>query len=153
LLDATSITDPTANDKREAFRLDGEYTWGNHQIRAGLDTEKYTVVDGTRFTPGDTRYQIFTLSAMASWPTATSTPLAPHSVCAARTFKNGGSFLTKNSAWYIEDNFQVTKDVLINAGIRNEQFTNNNADGDPLHRHQEHLGAPLWRIVGCVWQG
>jgi outer membrane receptor protein involved in Fe transport len=129
---ATSITDPTANDKREAFRLDGEYTLGKHQIRAGLDTEKYTVVDGTQY-PGDTRYQIKTLNTGSKLANGyVNTSGAPIQYVEARTFKNGGSFLTKNSAWYVEDNYQVTKDVLLNAGIRNEQFTNNNADGVPF---------------------
>ena len=91
---ATAITDPTANDKREAFRLDGEYTWGNHQIRAGLDTEKYTVVDGTVY-PGDTRYQIFTLNNGSRLANGyVNTTGAPIQYVAARTFKNGGSFLT-----------------------------------------------------------
>lgn len=129
---ATSIADPTANDKREAFRLDGEYTWGNHQIRAGLDTEKYTVVDGTKY-PGDTRYQIFTLRNGSKLSNGyVNTSGADIAYVQARTFTNGGSFLTKNSAWYVEDNYQVTKDVLVNAGIRNEQFQNNNADGVPF---------------------
>ena len=127
-----SIADPAANDKREAFRLDGEYTLGKHQIRAGLDTEKYTVVDGTAYS-GGTLYRIFNLnngSKLANGYTNTSG--APMAYVEARTFKNGGTFLTKNSAWYVEDNYQVTKDVLVNAGIRNEQFTNNNANGEPF---------------------
>ncbi len=127
-----SITDPQANDKREAFRLDGEYTLGNHQIRAGLDVEKYNVVDGTQYS-GGTLYRIFNLAAGSKLANGyTNTSGAPMSYVEARTFKNGGTFLTKNSAWYIEDNFQVTKDVLVNAGIRNEQFTNNNAAGEPF---------------------
>ncbi len=126
---ATSIADPTANDKREAFRLDVEYTLGKHQIRAGLDTERYTVVDGTQY-PGDTRYQIKNLRAGSRLSNGyVNNTGATMSYVEARTFKNGGSFVTKNSAWYVEDNIQVTKDILVNAGIRNEQFTNNNADG------------------------
>lgn len=127
-----SVTDPTANDKREAFRLDGEYTWNNHQVRAGLDIEKYNVVDGTAYS-GGTLYRIFNLNAGSKLANGyTNTTGSPMSYVEARTFKNGGTFLTKNSAWYIEDNYQVTKDVLLNAGIRNEQFTNNNANGDPF---------------------
>lgn len=125
------ITLPEAHDKREAFRLDGEYTLGKHQIRAGLDTEKYSVVDGTVY-PGETRYQIKNLAAGKSINGYLNTTGATMPYVVARTFKNGGTFLTKNSAWYVEDNFQVTKDILLNAGIRNEQFTNNNASGVPF---------------------
>lgn len=129
---ATSITLPNAHDKRTAFRLDAEYTLGKHQLRAGLDSEEYSVVDGTVY-PGTTRYQIKNLKAGSKlsngYVNDTGSTL---SYVEARTFRNGGTFLTKNSAWYVEDNFQVTKDVLVNAGIRNEQFTNNNANGTPF---------------------
>lgn len=129
---ATSITLPEAKDKREAFRLDGEYTLGKHQIRAGLDREEYSVVDGTRY-PGTTRYQIKNLAAGSTLSNGYKNNTgATQSYVEARTFENGGTFITKNSAWYVEDNFQVTKDILINAGIRNEQFTNLNAAGTPF---------------------
>jgi outer membrane receptor protein involved in Fe transport len=129
---ATTIADPNAKDKREAFRLDGEYTLGKHQIRAGLDNEKYSVVDGSAY-PGTTNYQIRTLNNGSTLANGyKNTTGAPLSYVVARTFTNGGTFLTKNSAWYVEDNFQVTKDLLLNAGIRNEQFTNNNANGVPF---------------------
>lgn len=146
-----SVTDPEANDKREAFRLDGEYTLGKHQIRAGLDTEKYTVVDGTRYS-GGTLYRIFNLSATGKLANGyANTTGAAFPYVETRTFKNGGTFLTKNSAWYIEDNYQVTKDLLVNAGIRNEQFTNNNANGDPFidikNTWAPRLGAS-WDVSG-----
>lgn len=146
-----SVTDPQANDKREAFRLDAEYTFGNHQLRAGLDVEKYNVVDGTQYS-GNTLYRIFNLAAGGKLANGyTNTSGAPMSYVEARTFKNGGTFLTKNSAWYIEDNFQVTKDILVNAGIRNEQFTNNNAAGDPFidirNTWAPRLGAS-WDVSG-----
>jgi hypothetical protein len=129
---ATSITLPEAKDKREAFRVDAEYTLGKHQIRAGMDNEEYSVVDGTRY-PGTTRYQIKNLADGSTLSNGyKNTTGATQSYVEARTFENGGTFITKNSAWYIEDNFQVTKDILVNAGIRNEQFTNLNAAGVPF---------------------
>lgn len=148
-----TVTDPGANDKREAFRLDAEYTLGNHQIRAGLDSEKYSVVDGTKYSgPTNTLYRIFNLNNGAKLSNGyTNTSGAPISYVEARTFKNGGTFLTKNSAWYVEDNYQVSKNLLVNAGIRNEQFTNNNADGVPFidikNTWAPRLGAS-WDVSG-----
>ncbi len=148
---ATSITLPEANDKREAFRLDAEYTLGKHQIRAGLDTEKYSVVDGTVY-PGETRYQIKNLKDGSKLGNGyTNTTGATQAYVEARTFKNGGTFVTKNSAWYVEDNWQLTKDLLLNLGIRNEQFTNNNANGIPFidvkNTWAPRLGAS-WDVSG-----
>src|SRR5690606_37015855 len=46
-----------------------------------------------------------------------------------RYFQNGGNFVTKNSAWYIEDNWNVGDDFLAYLGIRNEAFVNLNSEG------------------------
>lgn len=148
---ATTITIPDARDKREAMRFDGEYTLGKHQIRAGMDNEEYSVVDGSRY-PGTTSYLIRNLAAGSKLANGyVNTTGATQSYVEARTFENGGTFITKNSAWYIEDNFQVTKDILINAGLRNEQFTNNNADGVPFidikNTWAPRLGAS-WDVSG-----
>lgn len=145
------ITDPKANDKREAFRLDGEYTLGKHKVRAGLDNETYTVVDGSLYS-GTTRYHILNVGAGKKLANGyVNNTGATQAYVEARTFTNGGTFETKNSAWYVEDNWQVTKDVLLNVGIRNEQFTNLNADGkafiDIKDTWAPRLGAS-WDVSG-----
>ena len=124
----SQITDPKANDERRAWRIDAEWNLGNHGLRFGVDNEKYKVVDGT-FYSGGLVERIFTLnpgSALANG--YVNNTGAPIDYISARHFENGGAFTTKNSAWYLEDNWQVTKNLVANIGVRNESFENLNAE-------------------------
>ncbi|KQQ40292.1 hypothetical protein ASF61_05825 [Duganella sp. Leaf126] len=126
---ASTITDPNANDERKAFRLDAEWTLGDHGLRFGLDSEKYKVVDGTSYS-GGMLYQISTLNAGSTAINGyRNTSGAPIDIVTSRVFANGGAFETENAAYYIEDNWQVSKNVVTSLGIRNESFTNKNAVG------------------------
>lgn len=131
------VTEPGAEDKRTAFRLDGEYILGRHTIRAGLDYEEYEVVDGTAYSGvagvEPSLFQIRVLNPGQSLANGfENTGTTPIEYVRFRHFENGGVFTTKNSAWYIEDSFQVTPDLLLYGGIRNEQFKNLNADDVPF---------------------
>ena len=124
-----TITDPSAGDKRDAFRVDLEYTVGKHRVKAGLDREEFTITDGT-FYPGGIGYSVNTVNAGGTLDNGyVNNTGADLDYVSARYFANGGTFKIKNSAWYVEDTYQLTKNLLISAGIRNEQFTNLNADG------------------------
>ncbi|MFZ2987411.1 TonB-dependent receptor [Ideonella sp.] len=147
----TTITDPAANDKRTAWRIDAEYVLGAHTLRAGLDNEKYEVVDGTSYSGGGL-YQVRVLNpgqTLANGYSNTSGTAMEY--VRFRKFANGGTFTTKNSAWYIEDSFQATKDVLLTLGLRNESFENLNADGKSFIKIDNtwapRLGA-AWDVFG-----
>lgn len=117
-------------DKREAARLDFEWQLGDHLLRFGLDRETNTS-DNESFYPGPSRkfYQIY--------PTAPGTELenggiVPAGVAAyvrARQQEVSGTFETINSAFYLEDNWQVTPNLMLNAGVRVESFDNKNGAG------------------------
>ncbi len=122
-----SIDDPNARDKRTAWRLDAEWLLGDHTLKAGLDNEDYTVVDGSQYT-GGFYDRLFTLrpgQAIAGTG-YTNTTGANLDYVRHRVFKNGGTFTIKNSAWYVEDNFKVSKTLVLNLGLRNESFENLN---------------------------
>ena len=147
----TLITDPNANDKREAFRLDLEWALGSHTLRAGLDNEIYSVVDGTGYSGGE-YFFIRRLNPGSRLSNGyVNNTGAVQEYVQNRAFKNGGVFKTENSAWYVEDSWQITKDILVSAGLRNEQFTNKNADGVPFIK-VENTWAPRfgmsWDLTG-----
>lgn len=133
---ATRVTNANAKDKRTAGRLDMEWHLGKHTLQAGLDHEIYDVVDGTSI-PGDGQYVLRTrqpgqtLSSGYVIPGTAGVDPAVQ-VIQYRSFVNGGTFKTINSAWYLQDAIQVTKDLVVSAGIRNESFTNKNAEGVPF---------------------
>ena len=144
-----TITDPNANDERKALRLDAEWNLGNHGLRFGLDSEEYSVVDGTvnTGTPDMGRYQLKRLANGGTINGFTNTTGAPIDYMSVRTFQNGGVFTTKNSAYYIEDNWQVSKNVVLNLGVRSESFNNLNASGVDFIKVSNTIAPRL----GMVW--
>ena len=150
---AIGITEPGANDKRTAFRLDAEWTLGAHGLRFGLDNEKYEVVDGTKYSgPQGDRYFIRRLNPGSTLSNGyVNTTGAVQEYLQIRHFENGGVFTTKNSAYYIEDNWQATKNVVLNLGVRSESFNNLNAAGasfiDVDNTIAPRLGA-VWDVKG-----
>lgn len=127
-----AIDDPNANEERKAYRFDGEWVLGDHTIRFGLDNEKYDFLGGTFYTGSDGTYRrIFTLADGASIGNAgyTNNTGAAQNYVQMRHFENGGQFTLKNSAYYLEDSWQITEKFLAYLGIRNESFENLNAAG------------------------
>jgi hypothetical protein len=125
-----AVDDPNANDKRTAFRFDADLVLGSHTLRAGLDNEVITTVDGSVYT-GGFYDRLFTLAPGGSIGGTgyTNTTGAPIDYVRRRVFQNGGTFKTKNSAWYIQDDWQVTPNIVVNLGLRNESFRNENDKG------------------------
>ena len=52
------------------------------------------------------------------------------------------------SAQYIEDRWQVTKNVLLTAGLRNEQFANKNGDDDAFMDMKDQFAPRFSAVVG-----
>jgi len=131
----TSADRPDANEKRTAYRIDGEWVIGDHTIRFGLDNEDYDFVGGRTYTGTDidgTSRIVRTLAPGGSLINAgyTNNTGAPIDYVEMRHFENGGEFTLSNSAYYIEDSWQVTDNFLAYIGIRNESFENLNALGE-----------------------
>ena len=124
----TLVTNPDAGDTRTAWRFDGEWALGDHLIRFGLDNEEFETLDGSAYSGG--RYYLYSnTSAGSVLPGGGVVPAGVTEYVRERIFINGGTFLTKNSAWYLEDNWQLTDNLRIYAGIRNESFENLNSLG------------------------
>jgi len=147
----SNITAPGANDERKAIRLDAEWNLGSHGLRFGLDNEDYQVVDGTQSSGGST-VLIKTLAPGSDLPSGyVNSTGAPIDYLQIRTFQNGGAFTTKNSAFYLEDNWQVTKNLVANIGVRSESFENLNADDKTFIKVDNTIAPRLgmsWDVKG-----
>lgn len=119
-----------ASDERKAFRLDLEWVLGRHTLKAGMDNETYTTIDGSSYS-GGAFYRVLRIASGAQVGSTgyINNTGAPLDVVRARYLTNGGTFKTKNSAWYLEDTFKVTKNLLLTAGLRAESFENLNESG------------------------
>ena len=58
-----------------------------------------------------------------------------------------GKFETINTAYYLEDNWSVTPNLVLNAGVRLEAFDNKNSDGDSYIK-MDNMVAPRF---GFSW--
>lgn len=124
---STSVT--SRDDTREAARVDFEWELGNHLVRFGLDHETNTS-DHVQHYPGPDQlvYEVY----RATLPTLDNGYAIAVGTDYVRTRAYGvaGEFETINSAYYLEDNWSVTPNLLLNAGVRVEAFDNKNSDGD-----------------------
>ncbi|MGN7918501.1 TonB-dependent receptor [Lysobacter sp. 22409] len=120
-----------AVDDREAMRLDFEWSLGNHLLRFGVDREKNTS-DYQRSYPGagGFRYDIGHLEPGRPLPNPGGGVAPPSGdYIRARRLEVDGTFETINSAYYVEDNWQITPDLMLNAGLRVEAFDNKDSEG------------------------
>jgi hypothetical protein len=142
-----------ANDKQKVYRFDLEYKLGDHTLRAGLDHNNISSLAGTSRAGGG--QWIFNRSKT---PTVAPAPGA-RAPASNGGFGTDGFYVEKRitsgvstptveqAAQYVEDRYQVTKNVLLSLGLRNEQFTNFNGDGQP-YVSQRHQLAPR---LGVTW--
>ena len=140
----------TANDSREALRIDGEYTLEDHVIRFGWDSETNTSFDETNLS-GGVYYALFSYDAGDRIGSINYTFPADQEVARKRTYATGGEFETLSTAFYIEDTWTVTDDITATIGLRNESFNNKNASGQSFVKIDNQLAPRLgisWDVNG-----
>ena len=124
----------TRYDKREAARLDFEWTLGDHLLRFGADQEVMDSTSSSLF-PGDgVRYRLMGMPADADpddrkLPNGASVPVGVTAYLDGRYKVTGAPVSTKAQAIYIEDNWNVTPNLLLNIGVRADKFENTLASG------------------------
>ncbi len=126
-----------AFDQNRGVRLDAEYKLNpQHNIRVGLDRNVITSKSGNAYPgggvwqygktdPTDTRSGVF-----AAPKTVAGNPYAQQGYIVEKILFSAASTPTvEQSAWYIEDKYKLTDNVLLSLGLRNEGFNNKNGDG------------------------
>lgn len=133
-----NILAPGSADIVKSYRLDLEYKLGKHTLRGGLDRNEVESINAGVFKAGG-----------GTWTYAkTDNPNAPLSGTGGAIppvasggglglqgyYVSKGLFSTVTSAFgiqdaqYLEDKYQVTKDIMVVAGLRRESFQNQNGD-------------------------
>lgn len=138
-------------DERTAIRADFEWQIGDHLLRFGADREE-NVSNYDRFYPGPDQiyYNIYYLDTPgAVIPDAGGARLPPgeNIYVRARQYGVNGTFETINSAFYLEDNWNITDNLLLNLGLRWEAFDNKDSDGNSYIKIDD-MWAPR---VGFSW--
>ena len=154
----TNVTSPDHKAEELNFRLDLDWKLGNHDLQFGVDNATTTDRnDGNIMTgPGYAWEYGQTASPTSPIPGsggALGTPCTGASGPAGcyvsqYVFENASTVKVKQRAQYVEDNWQVTPNLLLNIGLRNDQFTNYNPNGIPYLR----LTTPQWAPrIGFSW--
>jgi hypothetical protein len=146
-----------AYDHQNVMSLNLQYKVGDHTLRMGMDKNDISSKAGTSragggtWAYGKTDTPTVPLGEDIAAP-ATNGGYGAQGYYVSRVLVSGVSTPTVNQqAQYIEDSWSVTKNVLLKLGVRNEQFTNYNGDGQAYvsMRHQlaPRLGA-TWDVYG-----
>jgi len=118
-------------DTRDAYRLDGTFSFdfvGSHELKVGYDLERLETKLNQQY-PGDsTAYEYSTCSDDPDDDTDTNCGLNGGSVefgttyVKERTVRQTGTFKNNLSAYYVQDNWQVTPRLQVQLGVRNDTF-------------------------------
>ena len=144
----TSVSVTERFDNREQARLDFQWTLGDHRLRFGVDHEVNTS-DHSQFYPGPERL-VYEINDTAPGATLANGGVVPAGVDAyVRTRSNEvvGEFETAATAFYLEDSWQITDNLVIDLGVRTDAFDNKNSDGDSYIKMDDMIAPRL----GFAW--
>jgi hypothetical protein len=129
------------SDQMKAFRADLEYKLGAHTLRAGLDDIKLESENAGLFRAGGGTWSYKKVAAGKEFLPANLSGGRPGVVGNFGGYGTQGYYATlsdfssvtsasaRQSAQYVEDRWQVTKNVLLTLGVRNDSYSNTNGDG------------------------
>jgi hypothetical protein len=150
-------------DEVKSFRLDLEYKLGQHTVRAGVDKNEIDITSAGLATSGGESWTYRKVPAGSEFKSVNLSGARPGVVgnfggygvngfyARKRIFSSITDASAEQTAAYIEDRYQVTKNVLITAGLRNEAYSNSTGDGDKFidmkHQIAPRLSAS-WDVNG-----
>lgn len=115
--------------QREDYRLDFDWTLGNHDLSFGYNYNDFTAKQGSSYSGGH-YYYYYNDQYVYDYVYAT-----------------GGTVEVKQNSWYIQDKWHITDNFLLSLGVRNDSFKNYNTTGDVFVK-QDNIWQPR---VGFSW--
>ncbi|MEP6907920.1 MAG: TonB-dependent receptor [Pseudoxanthomonas sp.] len=156
----STLANPRHSESITNYRLDLDYKLGNHNFQVGIDNiNSADMGDGSQNTgPG---YEWIYGQSDPGKPVFGVNPNVPPYVAPSTQCHDGNCYYVQKHvdlsvasvrvtqrAQYIEDNWQVTPNLLLNLGLRNDQFTNFDAANVPYIRETKPQWAPR---LGFSW--
>lgn len=119
----------TGEDERKMYRIDADLYFdfmGEHHLRMGYDREDLFSSAQSSYSGG--RYFRFYQAGAGG---AFGGAVAPGAIYARdRVYLSGGEYETEQTAFYIQDAWDVTDRLSLQLGLRAEKFANSNAAGE-----------------------
>jgi hypothetical protein len=128
-------------DKREIYRIDADWYLGDHELRFGIDSEKLTAKQQTLLSGG--AYYLYVVGEDDE-----TINYVRH-----RDYSAGGEFDSENFAFYIQDQWQATDNLVINMGLRNDSFENFNGIGESFVKMENEWAARLGAVYDINGNG
>jgi len=132
----------SSRDIRKFYRGDVDLRFallGSHHVKFGYDNED--LLSQSQYQPGgDGRsYTLLTARAGNIYGLAPGTTYVQEG-----TYRQQGSFTSRNEAYYIQDSWSLFADRLtLNLGLRNDRFSNNNSRGETFYKSGNQWGPRL----------
>ncbi|RQO61173.1 TonB-dependent receptor [Paucibacter sp. KBW04] len=140
-------------DSQKVFRLDFEYRLGKHSLRAGIDHIKVnsvvgeTQAGGSAFNYGRLNDPNKKLTGFIESPAQGGGYGAQGYYVGENVFFNISRPSGTQSAQYIQDRYQISDNILLDLGLRNESFNNKNTDGKDMISQKQQIAPRL----GASW--
>lgn len=148
---------PGSGDRQRGGRVDLEYQLGAHDIRGGIDLMHVSSVVGTDLA-GGSRWSYQHYNNPSQLPFGAFESPAQGGGFGAQGYFVSQDFNRKlafpksvQSAQYVQDRWQVTPRLLLDLGLRREQFTNDDSQGRELISQRNMIAPRLaasWDVDG-----
>ena len=119
---AVNFYTEAGGDERDQQNISLTWEVGNHIIKAGMESEELTATQNQVLSGG--KYILIADPSYSGCSAVTSTYCVR-----VRTYSVGGEFELENSAFYIQDSWNVTDKLNLNLGWRSSDYKNMDANG------------------------
>lgn len=157
-----NVPDEGLFDRTRGGRIDLDWTLGNHTLRFGYDDTEAHTYSSSAYAGG--YVWVYQRTNNYNTPINASLGVGAPGVGASvpgqgnlgwfvrrQYYTNQADVKTRQKAYYIEDRWQVTDNLMLSLGLRNENFTNYNGEGK-VYVEQKNQWAPRlgfsWDVVG-----
>lgn len=133
-------------DERETYRVDADFRFslvGEHHLRVGYDREDLTSTAVSAYTGGGLYYAY----DQASCPTGAGADGCVEII----TFANIGEFEAEQSAWYVQDSWELTDNFSLQLGVRADIYDYLNSSGESYIKIDDQIAPRLgftWDLFG-----
>jgi len=136
-------------DERKSWKIDGSWLVGDHTIKFGYNEEVYDATSpGTNYSGGIYyRYMLSDDEINGNVINGVSLPQGQNVVRTRTSSTETATFSVENTAWFIEDTWQINDNFLVYGGLRGETFTNKAGNGE-VFIESDQLIAPR---IGFSW--
>jgi len=139
----------TRKTLREFYRVDGDFYFdllGKHHVRAGIDHEKTTLNHASIDTGPGASGIAYIYHQGSTDDTYAVAPGVNYVEISTNRF-GGAPVHGVNEAWYIQDAWDITPDLSLQLGIRNDKFTLDNLLGEQVLNLKNNWGPR----IGVTW--